>query len=283
VRRKAAEVSFGLHVPSVARQVERALAREEDEQVRRWCALALVRMGGAVPALAESLLQGGDREWRQRAAMALAERGDPRGCPELSAFWGTLAPPEGFEGADGEPARLSLDFAATRDLVSATAAAHCLSAVPSLVRSLQDVRARPLIADALGALNDPRARAPLLALLVSERNMTTRPRLARALLALGERDWSSDPGLPRATLTLSALPSKRRLIVLLTDEQAGLEVRADGAAAAGVDEQGAVRTFDLPVRSGRKVMLELQAARGAIAGVWLACTDDLIDRLSSRK
>jgi HEAT repeat protein len=93
---------------------------------------------------------------------------------------------------------LSIDLLHARELLDATGKARCRSAVDGLLRALADVRARPFVADALGAIGDRRAAAPLLAALAVEPYVTTRPHEARALLALGVRPpeaAGSDAGL----------------------------------------------------------------------------------------
>ena len=232
IRRKAAEVCFLLHAPATAPEAKRALAQDEDEEVRRWAALALARMGEPVPPFAESLLRDPDREWRRRAALALGERGDARGCDELTAGWNEAA--DSLQpSASGEPPRLAIDLVHARELLAATGKARCRSAVPALVRVLEDVRARPYAADALGVLGDDRARAPLLAALGSEPYVTTRPREAHALLALGVRDWSAPEPAGDVHAALAVPAGSARLVVLLSDPRADLDVSADGAAEAG--------------------------------------------------
>ena len=228
-RRKAAEVCFLLHAPATAPEVSRALAHDEDDEVRRWAALALARMGAPLPPLVEALLRDPGRDWRRDAALALGERGDARGCDEMAAWWGEAA--AGMQpSASGEPPRLTMDLAHARELLAAIARARCRTAVPALLRSLDDVRARPYVADALGVLGDDRARAPLLAALGSEPYVTTRPREARALLALGARDWAGAEPYGDAHAVLAVAPGATRLVVLLSDPHAELAVSADGGS-----------------------------------------------------
>jgi len=176
IRRKAAEVMFLLHAPQVAPEVRRALSRDEDAEVGKWCALALVRMGDPPSARADAALADPESVWRRRAALAFASRGDGRGAAELAAFWRSEAPPRG-----------GLDVEDGKELLAALGRLRVAAAVPDLVGSLPFVPLRPFIADALGAIGDVRARAPLLELLASERYETARPHEARALLALGAR------------------------------------------------------------------------------------------------
>ncbi len=280
IRRKAAEVCFLLHAPATAPEVRRALARDEDEEVRRWTALALARMGEPLPPLAEALLRDSGRDWRRNAALALGERGDPRGCDEMAAWWGeavaALQP-----SANGEPPRLTMELAPARELLAAIGKARCRSAVPALVRALADVRARPYVADALGALGDDRARAPLLAALASEPYVTTRPREARALLALGVHDWSAPPTAEAPGDVHAALavpPGATRLVVLLSDPHADLAASAEGETDAGAassheergETGGDVRVLELePRQQSRRMHLDLHASLGGIVALWV--------------
>jgi hypothetical protein len=176
IRRKAAEVMFLLHAPQVAPQTLRALSRDEDDEVQRWSALALVRMGDPPSARAEAALMDPDRAWRRRAALAFASRGDSRGAGELASYWREDGPPRG-----------GLDVEDGKELLLALGRLRATEAVPELLESLAFVPLRPFIADALGAIGDVRARAPLLELFADERYETARPHEARALLALGAR------------------------------------------------------------------------------------------------
>jgi hypothetical protein len=287
-RRKAAEVCFLLHAPATAPEVSRALAHDEDDEVRRWAALALARMGAPLPPLVEALLRDPERGWRRDAALALGERGDARGCDEMAAWWGEAA--AGMQpSASGEPPRLTMDLAHARELLAAIARARCRTAVPALVRTLDDVRARPYVADALGALGDDRARVPLLAALGSEPYVTTRPREARALLALGARDWAGAEPYGDAHAVLAVAPGAARLVVLLSDPHAELAVSADGgpgppasgasqkgggggvAVGAGGDEAaGDVRVVELEPRpQSRRVRFDLHASAGGIVAFWV--------------
>ncbi len=274
IRRKAAEVSFLLHAPATAPEVKRALAQDEDEEVRRWAALALARMGEPVPPLAEALLRDPGRDWRRHAALALGERGDARGCDELAAWLGdatgALQP-----SPNGEPPRLPMELVQARELFAALGRARCRAAVPAMVSALQDVRARPYAADALGVLGDDRARAPLLAALGSEPYVTTRPREAHALLALGVRDWSAPEPSGDVHAALAVPAGSARLVVLLSDPHADLSVTTDGAAEAGAQEGGGetgadVRVVALESRpQSRKMHLDLHASAGGVVALWV--------------
>jgi arylsulfatase A-like enzyme len=272
IRRKAAEVCAALHAPATAPEVRRALARDEDEDVRRWAALALAAIGEPVPPLAGALLRDPRVEWRRAAARVLGSRGDPRACDELTAGWEEAWPAAAaVPSPEGEPPRLTTDLVHTQELLAATAAAHCRGAVPALLGALDDVRARPYVADALGAIGDDRARAPLLRLLADEPYVTTRPHEARALLALGTKDWAAAPPSSEADAVLTAPVDRTRLVVLLSDPAAELAVTADGTDVP--DSRGPadreVRALELPRRSAARLRLSLRASRGDVAAFWL--------------
>jgi hypothetical protein len=290
IRRKAAEVSYALHAPSTAPQLRRALARDEDDDVRRWSALALARASEEPPpALVEVLLKDGLREWRRRAALALGERGDPRACDEIASWWASVAPPPGAKGEDGEPPRMAIDLAGVQELLGATVHARCRAAVPALLRALGDVRARPYVADALGSLGDDRARAPLRALLESEPYVTTRPHEARALLALGVRDWSIPEPSAEVHALVKSARGPLRLLVLLSDGGATLDGQADGEPLSSATLDGEVRSLGGFHRAGASVRLDLRASRGGIVALWLgpageaAAPPDLIEKPGWRK
>jgi hypothetical protein len=288
IRRKAAEVSFSLHAASTSPQLRRALAHDEDEAVRRWSAVALTRASTDVPPLVEALLKDGLPEWRRRAALALGGRGDPRACEEIASWWTDVVPASGQGGADGEPARLSMDLPAAEELLSATTRARCRAAVPALLHALEDVRARPYVADTLGALGDDRARAPLRSWLVSEPYLTTRPHEARALLALGARDWSSLDAPPEAHVSLRASRGPLSLMVLLSDGSAVLRGEADGVSLQTPRPEGEVRLLEGEVARGASVRLDLHASTGGLLAFWLAgagpaLPGDLIEKPGWRK
>src|SRR5262249_36545602 len=177
VRRKAARVLYDLKSKRVIAQLRRAEQKDEDSEVSRFTTLALVRGGDAPDARAEALLLDRELRWRRFAALAFAERGDARGDTQLAAWWSSDAPPKG-----------TMDFLLARDLLGAIAARKVRAAVPALTESLADIRLRPLLADALGAIGDPEARPPLLRVLSEEPYATARMSEARALVLLGAKE-----------------------------------------------------------------------------------------------
>ncbi|MGA7118756.1 MAG: sulfatase-like hydrolase/transferase [Polyangiaceae bacterium] len=280
VRRKAAEVCFRLHVPATIEATKRSFARDEDEEVRRWSALALARTGEPIASLVDSLLKDPDREWRDSAALALGERGEGRACDELASWWRDLLPPPGADGGPpGVPFRVSLALADAEQLVAATGKARCRSAVPALLRALDDVRIRPIVADALGEIGDERARERLLALFQTEPYVTARPHEARALLALGTRAWAA-PGGPAPSLDTTlffppAATSPLKLLVLVSDAGAALDVRINDTqlqpGLAGTD----VRVFDFSSLGSRRLRLRLRTSSGGVIALWLASAERL--------
>jgi arylsulfatase A-like enzyme len=180
IRREAARCAFRLKAPVMAPQLKRALAKDEDAEVRKWSGLALARLGtGTEGAGTESLLRDPTAAIRFAAALALAEQGDPRGEAELVSRWALSFVPGAREPGELDDAR---------ELLAALAKVRARSATPLLVRSLEDVRLRQFVVDALAEIGDPRAVQPLLATLAAERYVDVRPKEARALQRLGTRE-----------------------------------------------------------------------------------------------
>jgi arylsulfatase A-like enzyme len=224
IRREAARCAFRLRAPAMRPHLERALAKDEDEEVRRWSALALLRLGEG-PAAAAEVLRDPRPKFRLAAALALAEQGDGRGEAELVARWDAAFVP----GAEA-PGELE----EARELLAALAKLRARSSTPSLVRSLDDVRLRPFVAEALGEIGDARATAPLIATFGSERYVDVRPKEARALVLLGARDALLPPlrrfaGVPEPMLEGVAIA---RDLGLLVPAQGGWRATATGDGGA---------------------------------------------------
>jgi HEAT repeat protein len=245
IRRKAAEVLFRLHAPAVAPAVNRALARDEDPEVRAWCGIALVRMGEPPPPGAVALLGDPSRPWRQRAALAFAEMGDRRGARELAAWWADEAPP-----------RQGLDVETGKELLLAMARIRDAEAVPALLASFAFVPLRPWIADALGGIGDRRAQGPLLAAFGEERSVTARPREAAALVRL---EVSSD--LLRPPLARFAGIAEPMAEAIGIARDAGLlRPQVGGVALARLARPADALSATLVVPSGRPLRLLVLAA-----------------------
>jgi hypothetical protein len=294
IRRKAAEVTFRLASPDVLPQARRALERDEDEDVKSWASLALVRMGEAPGDRARALVHDRSVAWRRVASLAFALHDDPRGKEELAAWWRDEGPP-----------RPGLDMAEAKELLEAMARIRDADAVPALLASFDFVPMRPRLADALGRIGDPRARAPLLALFEKERYETARPFEARALVALGGGKDALAPltvfaGLPdpmtdavviaseaklldarRGSVSFEPpavdvdarvfVPGERgalRLWVLAAGEGGELSGEVDGQALGGVTTAKGVHFVDVEPRVRGEVRLRLRETRG-IRAAWV--------------
>ncbi|MBI5534243.1 MAG: sulfatase-like hydrolase/transferase [Deltaproteobacteria bacterium] len=168
IRRKAAEVLFNLRRDETSPSLRLALSRDEDDLVRRWCALALTRLGQGAPRAGE-LLQDHDPAWNRLAALAFAEAGDNRGEAILIAWW----------EAGGMP------FERAREIIAALGRIKSSAAVVTLCKSLGDVRLRPYLAATLAQIGDPYGRISLVSHFPAERYETSRRAMAEALVALG--------------------------------------------------------------------------------------------------
>ncbi|MEZ4233716.1 MAG: sulfatase-like hydrolase/transferase [Polyangiaceae bacterium] len=177
IRRKAAEILFELGRPETASSLELALRRDEDEQVKRWSALALTRLGRGAPLTFE-LVKSSELSWRRLAALALAESGDKRGEAVLIAWWKD---------------RKSRDFARSQEILAALGQLRSEDAVWPLVQALDDVRLRPYIAQALAEIGEEVARVPLAKALAKERYQSARVALTRSLVELGATAELVDP------------------------------------------------------------------------------------------
>jgi len=177
IRRKAAEVLFDLRQSEVTATMRLALVRDEDEVVRRWCALSLARLGEGAP-LTRDLVTDTDPAWRRMAALALAESGDGRGEAELVAWLR-----EGYVKRASDKERLSFERA--KEIVVALGKTKAKSALPVLIEMLDDVRLAPHAAAALSAIGQDAARPALAEHLATARYQHTRVALAEAIVALG--------------------------------------------------------------------------------------------------
>ena len=177
IRRKAAELLFELARPETAPGLRLALGRDEDADVRRWCAIALTRLGQGAPLVYE-LVDDPELRWRRFAALALAEAGDKRGAGTLIAWW------------QDEKAR---DYVRSRQLLSALAILKHKDSVWPLIQSLGDVRLRPYIADTLAAIGEEGARGSLAKALASERYQGARVAIVKALVRLGGEYELAEP------------------------------------------------------------------------------------------
>ncbi|OJY24197.1 MAG: hypothetical protein BGO98_20175 [Myxococcales bacterium 68-20] len=195
IRRLAARCAFKLAAPEMKAQLVRAESHDDDAEVRRWSSLALLRLGeGVAPrsarveAVVDGVLRrGATTDEKVAAALALAEHGDARGEAELIARWSAAFVPDAPEAGELDDARA---------ILSAFAALRSKSAVPLLLRTLEDVRLRPHVVATLAEIGDFRAKDPLLEVFSVERYVHFRGPEARALFKLGAREKLM-PGLTR--------------------------------------------------------------------------------------
>jgi arylsulfatase A-like enzyme len=255
IRRAAARCSFRLRAPEMTPHLKRALAKDEDEEVRRWSALALVRVNGSTGEpegpMVEDLLGGTETRYRNAAALALAEQGDPRGEAALVARW-----EEAYVPNPNEPGEMD----EAREILDAFVRIGARQAVPSLLRSLEDVRLRPYVVEALGAIGDPRAKVPMLALFAEERYVDIRPKEARALVALGAKPGELRPLLARFAGVPEPMPEA---LAIARDAEL---LRPDHGGLAFEEPRETVRaTVRVPGR-GPARLLVLGETKGAISG-----------------
>ena len=248
IRREAARIAFELHSPDVRAQLRRAQLRDEDEEVRRFASLALVRVGDPPTPAAEALLSDGDATWRMRAALAFGDAGDPRSGEALLAAWDALR----------------INFELSRQGLAAIAKVRPKGATAVLAPSLADVRLRPFVVDTLGALGDPAAREPLLRALSSERYRGHREKEARALLALGATRELEPPlrrflGVPEPMLSAVEIAARAQI---LAPERGGL-------ALAPTEER---RTARLSVKPGAPRRAAVWTRDGARAELLVGST-----------
>jgi arylsulfatase A-like enzyme len=298
IRREAARCAFRLKAPAMTPQLERAMAKDEDEEVRRWAGLALVRLGAGETGkpVAIEALRGASPRLRAAAGLALAENGDARGEGELVARWDSAFRPDAKDPGELEEAR---------EILGALAKIRAKNAAPTLARSLEDVRLRSYVAEALGEIGDPRAIAPLLATFTAERYVDARPKEARALVRLGARDGLLAPlrrfaGVPEplfeavelardagllvpaqggfkppgavgpqvdVEVTVPGTGPARLLVVGLGEGE--VDARVDGAAVRLVQrgQHGAVWTAEL-ASVGARARVEAKGASG-VSALWI--------------
>jgi hypothetical protein len=230
IRKKAAELLFELRRKETIPALRLALGRAEDEDVRRYAALALTRLGEGAPLTVE-LLQSPSAQFRRLAALALGESGDKRGEDLLVAWWRD----------DRER-----DFQRSRELLDVFAALRTKDAVVPLMQSLSDVRLRPYIAQTLGKIRDEAAAGALLGALNDERMQSTRVALASALADLDAGPALATPlvrflGVPDPLPGGLALAQRAKIL-----EHVGGPVGRDAARLSRDENLGVKLTVTIP-------------------------------------
>jgi arylsulfatase A-like enzyme len=230
IRKKAAELLFELRRKETIPALRLALSRAEDEDVRRYAALALTRLGEGAPLTVE-LLRSSDAHFRRLAALALGESGDKRGEELLVAWW-----------RDDQ----GRDFQRSRELLDVFAALRTKDAVVPLMQSLSDVRLRPYIAQTLGKIRDEAAAGALLNALNDERMQSTRVALASALA-----DLDAGPALATPLVRFLGVPDPLPGGLLLAQrakilEHVGGPVGRDAARLTRDENLGVKLTVTIP-------------------------------------
>lgn len=286
--REARSVFLKLVTAAVERENTKGTAEVEDEVA---AAMAL-DTDTLVARLSEP-----EPSVRLAAALALANRRDARGVPELMRRWeSSFTPNTTKRGPVGE----------ARDVLAGLAAVRAKEAVPTLVRALDDVTLRGSVVKALQAIGDPSAKDALLAALKDEPYADLRSAELQALLALGVREELGEPLARFATLPDPmfdaiqfaeranvlrpdnggiAFPSgtanvdaeldvkgtgPTRLLVRTFSSNGKLSARVDGVELPLSPTLLQLWTADLPTepKENAKVRVELQRKSG-IRAVWL--------------
>jgi HEAT repeat protein len=230
IRRKAAELLFELRRKETAPALRLALSRAEDEDVRRYAALALTRLGEGAPLTVE-LLKSPDQHFRRLSALALGENGDKHGEDVLVAWW------------RDEHDR---DFQRSRELLDVFSALRTKDAVVPLMQSLSDVRLRPYIAQTLGKIRDEAAAGALINALNEERMQSSRVALASALADLDAGPALATPlvrflGVPDPLPGGLALAQRAKIL-----EHIGGPVGRDAARLSRDENLGVKFTVTIP-------------------------------------
>jgi arylsulfatase A-like enzyme len=210
VRREAARLLVALPPRPETRAAVLAALSADDEELRRWIAVAGTRLGDPTAlAQARQILAGpdGDRELRVQAALALARAKDPSGVPVLAGALDDCR--ENVLGCQ----LIILELGKLRDR----------RAVPALLAHLPEVQNRREMVQALGDIGDPDVAPALVERLAHDEYVPVRVEAARALARLGgaearagleqsarqEREASVKEAARAALSALAAAPSPR--------------------------------------------------------------------------
>lgn len=296
IRRLATQCAFRLRAPELENQLGRALAHDEDAQVRSNAVLALARTAKDLDPRVVPLLSDADARVRRDAALVLAEHGDGRGESELVHRW---------EVAFAKGAKEHGELDEARELLAAFAKIRARGATPALLSSLADVRLRPHVVDALAAIGDPAAKRPIFEFFEDEPYANVRPKEARALAILGAKEellpglvryasaadpmveaiaiardagllrpnrggiaWDGAPKEAKAVVTLEA-KGPYRLFVLTADDTGVAEAALGTETAKPLGRIGP-RTFQLDVANAEKGPITLSVAQqSGLLAAWM--------------
>ena len=172
--------------------------------------------------------------------MCIRDRGEVKGEGELVARWQAAFLPD---------SRLRGELDEARELLAALGKIRSRNAVPLLVRSLEDIRLRPHVVEALGEIGDMRAKEPLLRVFGEERYVHLRPLEARVLFKLGAREKLYVPlarfaGTPEPMAEALGIARDAKI---LTPDRGGLTFASAATATGRVksSRSGAARLFVL--------------------------------------
>ena len=191
VRREAARLLVALPPRPETRAAVVAALGADDEEVRRWAAVAGARLGDAAALQrTRGLLDpsGGDRELRVQAALALARARDGAGVPVLAS------------ALDDCQENVLL----CQGIIRALGELRDRRAVPALLAHLSEVQNRREMVEALGEIGDPAAVPALVEHLAEDAYVPVRAAAATALAKLG----STGGGQAKAALERSAREEK---------------------------------------------------------------------------
>jgi arylsulfatase A-like enzyme/HEAT repeat protein len=188
-RREAAQLLVGLPARRETTAPLSRAANDPDTQLASWASVGAVRLGdaaarGRVRSLVTASTEAdagapAATSLRVRAALALADVGDPTGVPVLGAS---------LDRCD--------DVLICRFIILALGKLRDRRAVPALLQHLPEVQNRREMVDALGDIGDPAAREALIERLRGDEYEPFRVQSAVALAKLGDR--GAIPALERA-------------------------------------------------------------------------------------
>ena len=181
-RREAAQLLVALPARKETATFLARATTDPDPTVADWASVGAVRLGdtAARPRIRAVLDNpGAGRPLRIRAALALAQVGDPAGVPVLN---------DALDHCD--------DVLLCRLIIINLGRVRDRRAVPALLAHLPEVQNRREMVDALGDIGDPAARDALVVRLGSDEYVPVRVQAARALAKIG--DPSVVPALQRS-------------------------------------------------------------------------------------
>lgn len=222
----------------------RAALADGDERVRMEAAIASLRLGDEGPRARVLPLTQREDAIGEEAALALADLHDPAAGPRLLACASSPA----------------LDEVRRRACVVGLGRSTSANLALPLASQLEDVRLRPEVADALGALGNRAVVPHLREHLARERYVPSRLPLARALARLGDTSWVAQ--VIRYLGMESGMPGG---VGLLLDERRGAarDVRGTGSCAPSGCPLPATYGIARPRGRAQRVIVVVDVVEGA--------------------